>query len=379
MNESTDCILLVESDPNIRELIANQALKPFGYRVLVPQDASAAIMQLARSTPDLVIVDLNLVGLSGKDLLVAFNSQGLQVPIIVIAEKGQEAQVIHAFRLGATDALLWPVREAEVVSAVERALKQVHERRQRQQVDQQLKQANQELQRSVRELTTIFAVGKAVLSTTDQQVLFQKIVEAMLYVADADYGWLLLRDERTHTFILNAHCNLPEPWASKVGQPLEDGVSSLVALSGETLAINGEPLKRFRLSALGHSAMAVPVKIQAEVIGLLVVIRKADRAFEGTVQSLVEAVANYTSISIVNTHLFRALQGGSDSALASEKKKLARYLDLQREMQTVLQSAGYPLDLLLTGKIGKLSPDQMAALKSSQSALQRVMQLAGIV
>ena len=379
MNESTDCILLVESDPNIRELIANQALKPFGYRVLVPQDASAAIMQLARSTPDLVIVDLNLVGLSGKDLLVAFNSQGLQVPIIVIAEKGQEAQVIHAFRLGATDALLWPVREAEVVSAVERALKQVHERRQRQQVDQQLKQANQELQRSVRELTTIFAVGKAVLSTTDQQVLFQKIVEAMLYVADADYGWLLLRDERSHTFILNAHCNLPEPWASKVGQPLEDGVSSLVALSGETLAINGEPLKRFRLSALGHSAMAVPVKIQAEVIGLLVVIRKADRAFEGTVQSLVEAVANYTSISIVNTHLFRALQGGSDSALASEKKKLARYLDLQREMQTVLQSAGYPLDLLLTGKIGKLSPDQMAALKSSQSALQRAMQLAGIV
>ena len=379
MNESADCILLVESDPNIRELIANQALNPLGYRVLVPQDASAAIMQLARSTPDLVIVDLNLVGLSGKDLLVAFNSQGLQVPIIVIAEKGQEAQVIHAFRLGATDALLWPVREAEVVSAVERALKQVHERRQRQQVDQQLKQANQELQRSVRELTTIFAVGKAVLSTTDQQVLFQKIVEAMLYVADADYGWLLLRDERSHTFILNAHCNLPEPWASKVGQPLEDGVSSLVALSGETLAINGEPLKRFRLSALGHSAMAVPVKIQAEVIGLLVVIRKADRAFEGTVQSLVEAVANYTSISIVNTHLFRALQGGSDSALASEKKKLARYLDLQREMQTVLQSAGYPLDLLLTGKIGKLSPDQMAALKSSQSALQRAMQLAGIV
>ena len=379
MNESADCILLVESDPNIRELIANQALNPLGYRVLVPQDASAAIMQLARSTPDLVIVDLNLVGLSGKDLLVAFNSQGLQVPIIVIAEKGQEAQVIHAFRLGATDALLWPVREAEVVSAVERALKQVHERRQRQQVDQQLKQANQELQRSVRELTTIFAVGKAVLSTTDQQVLFQKIIEAMLYVADADYGWLLLRDERTHTFILNAHCNLPEPWASKVGQPLEDGVSSLVALSGETLAINGEPLKRFRLSALGHSAMAVPVKIQAEVIGLLVVIRKADRAFEGTVQSLVEAVANYTSISIVNTHLFRALQGGSDSALASEKKKLARYLDLQREMQTVLQSASYPLDLLLTGKIGKLSPDQMAALKSSQSALQRAMQLAGIV
>ena len=281
MNESAEHILLVESDPDIRELIVRQALQPLGYQVQVADDASAAIMQAAKSPPDLVIVDLNLIGLSGKDLLVAFNSQGLQVPVIVIAEKGQENQVIQAFRLGGTDYLLWPAREAEVVSAVERALKQVRESRARQRLDLQLKETNQELQRSVRELTTIFAVGKAVITITDQRVLFDKIVEGMVYVADADYGWLLLRDERTRTFVLTAHRNLPDSWARKTGQALDDGVSSLVALSGETLAINGEPLKRFKLSALGLSAVAVPVKIHQEVIGLLVVVRKADRAFEG--------------------------------------------------------------------------------------------------
>jgi len=41
-----------------------------------------------------------------------------------------------------------------------------------------------------------------------------------------------------------------DSWARK-WQPLDDGVSSLVALSGETLTINGQPLKRFKLSALG--------------------------------------------------------------------------------------------------------------------------------
>ncbi|HVM73124.1 MAG TPA: response regulator [Anaerolineales bacterium] len=375
MNGSAEHILLVESDPDIRELIVYQALQPLGYQVQVADDASAAIMQAAKESPDLVIVDLNLIGLSGKDLLVAFNSQGLQVPVIVIAEKGQENQVIQAFRLGGTDYLLWPARETEVVSAVERALKQVRERRARQRLDLQLKETNQELQRTVRELTTIFAVGKAVISITNQQVLFDKIVEGMVYVADADCGWLLLREERTKAFILTAQRYLPDSWAKKKGQTLDDGISSLVALSGETLAINGEPLKRFKLSMLGHSAIAVPVKIHQEVIGLLVVVRKADRAFEGTVQSLLEAVADYTSISLVNTHLFRALQEGAGNAQAGEKKIEEQLLEMQREMQTVLQSATYPLELLLAGKIGKLSQEQKKALETVQSSLSKARQL----
>jgi DNA-binding response OmpR family regulator len=375
MNEYSEHILLVESDPDIRELIVHQALQPLGYQVQVADDASAAIMQAAKSPPDLVIVDLNLVGLSGKDLLVAFNSQGLQVPVIVIAEKGQETTVIQAFRLGGTDYLLWPAREAEVVSAVERGLKQVRERRVRQRLDLQLKETNQELQRSVRELTTIFAVGKAVISITDQRVLFDKIVEGMVYVADADYGWLLLRDERSRTFVLTAHRNLPDSWARKMGQALDDGVSSLVALSGETLAINGEPLKRFKLSSLGLSAVAVPVKIHQEVIGLLVVVRKADRAFEGTVQSLLEAVADYASISLVNTHLFRALQEGADNAQVGEKKKGEQLHEFQQEILSVVQSATYPIDLMLTGKIGKLSSEQKKALETAQLSLKRAVQL----
>ncbi len=375
MNGSSEHILLVESDPDIRELIVRQALTPLGYQVQVADDASAAIMLAAKSPPDLVIVDLNLIGLSGKDLLVAFNSQGLQMPVIVIAEKGQENQVIQAFRLGGTDYLLWPARETEVVSVVERALKQVRDSRMRQRLDLQLKETNQELQRSVRELTTIFAVGKAVLTITDQHVLFDKIVEGMVYVADADYGWLLLRDERTRTFILTAHRNLPDSWAKKTGQVLEDGVSSLVALSGESLAINGAPLQRFKLSALGLSAIVVPVKIHQEVIGLLVVVRKADRAFEGTVQSLLEAVADYASISLVNTHLFRALQEGADNAQADEKKLEEQLQEFQQKMQSVLQSATYPIDLLLTGKMGKLSSEQKKALETAQSALKRAGQL----
>ena len=375
MNTSAESILLVESDPDISERIAQQALQPLGYRVQVVGDVNTAIMQAAKSTPDLVIADLNLPGLSGKDMLVAFNSQGLQMPVIVIAEKGQENNVIQAFRLGAADYLLWPVREAEVVSAVERTLKQVRERHARQRLDQQLKEANQELQSRVRELTTIFAVGKAVISITDQRALLDKIVEGMVYVAEADYCWLLLRDERARTFLLTAHRNLPDAWAKKMGQPLDDGISSLVGLSGETLAINGEPLRRFKAASLGKAAVVVPIKVQQEVIGLLAVIRKADRPFDKNMQSLLEAVTDYASVSLVNARLFRALQSAADSARANEKGKVEQLRALQQNIQSLLKPVTYPIDLLLTGKMGVLTDEQRQALETTQSALQRVLQL----
>jgi transcriptional regulator with GAF, ATPase, and Fis domain len=259
------------------------------------------------------------------------------------------------------------------VSAVERSLKQVRESRTRQRLDLQLKEISQELRR-VRELTATFAVGKAVLSITDQGVLFDKIVERAMYITEADYGWLLLRDQRTQTFILTAHRNLPDAWAEKMGQPLDDGISSQVALSGETLAINGEPLKHFEVASLGLSAMAAPIKVQQEVIGLLVVVRKTDRAFENTMQSILGAVANYASISLVNARLFRAVQESAEAAQAGEKKKVEQL----RELQSLLQSVTYPIDLLLSGKMGRLTTEQQQALETAQSSLDRAAQLVAV-
>ena len=375
MNTTSEHILLVESDADIRDLIAHQALEPLGYQVQVAADVNTAIQLTASSAPDLVIVDLNLPGLSGKDLLVALNSRGIQVPVIVIAEKGQENNVIQAFRLGGTDYLVWPVRETEVVAAVERALVQVRERRARQRIDVQLRETTQELKRRVRELTTIFAVGKAVISITDQRVLFDKIVEGMVYVAEADYGWLLVQNEQKHTFVLVSHRNLPESWAKKIGNPLDDGVSNLVALSGETLAINGEALKRFKIGSLGNSAVVVPLKVQQKVIGLLVVVRKPDRVFDRNMQSLLEAVADYASVSLVNARLFRALQEAADSAAKGERSKLEQLKGLKQDILSLVQPVTYPIDLMLTGKMGKLTDEQKQALKSTRAALQHTLEI----
>lgn len=372
MSGAGERILLVESDPDISDLIARQALIPMGYRVDVVADATTAIKQAVQSPPDLIITNLNLPGLSGKDLLVALNSQGLSSVLIVLAKEGQERDIIQAFRVGATDYLLWPARDAEVVAAVERALKNVREMRARQRLDQNLKETNQELQRRVRDLTTILAIGKAVISITDQRTLFDRIVEGALQVSNASMGWLMLRSETTKEFLMVAQRGLPNGWAAKLNQPVDDGISSLVALSGETLVIHGEPLKRFKISALGSSAAVVPIKVQSQVIGLLIVARKEPRAIEGVEQVLLEAVADYASISLINARLFRALEHTAEAARSGEKRQNAMLQSLRETVQSELKAAVYPIELLLTQKSGPLTHDQRQALETARAALKRL-------
>ena len=376
MASTGDRVLLVENDPEISDIIARQALKSVGYQVDVVQDSSSAIKRSLDSPPDLIIADLNLPGLSAKDLLVALTSQGVNTPLLVIASKGQEQDIIQAFRLGAADYLLWPARDAEVVSVVERVFERVHEIRDRQRLDLKLSETNQELQRTVRELTAIINIGKAVISITDQKQLFQRIVDGAVQVSEADISWLLVKSEQRGTFLLTAQRGLPDTWSKKMNMALEDGISGLVAVSGESLRITGDALLKFRIANLGKSACAVPIKVQKEVIGMLVVVRKEERPFETLEQTLLEAVADYASISLVNTRLFRALHESMQASKNGEKQQNALLESIRSSIMEELQSATYPVDLLLTEKQGQLSNYQRQALQTARAALQRLARAA---
>jgi len=376
MASAGDRILLVENDPKISDLIARQTLIPVGYFVDVVFDAASAIKQALLTPPDLIIADLNLPGLSTKDLLVALAAQGVNTPLIVIANKGQEQEIIQAFRLGAADYLLWPARDAEVLSVVERLLGRVREAHDRQRLDLKLSEANRELQRKTRDLTAMINVGKAVVSIPDQRILFQKIVDGALQVSDAKIAWLLIREDTSKQFLLIAQHGLPEAWAKRINMPLDDGISGLVALSGETLSISGEPLTKFRVANLGRSACAVPIKIQREVIGMLVVVRKDERPVETIEQTLLEAISDYVSISLVNARLFRALNSSIQTSSEGEKRQNALLESFRNSVAEELQSAAYPIELLLTGKAGNLTDIQRQALQSTRAALRRLARAA---
>jgi GAF domain-containing protein/CheY-like chemotaxis protein len=322
------------------------------------------------------MANLDLPGLSAKDLMVALASQGIHTPLLVIAGKGQEQDIIQAFRLGAADYLLWPAREAEVLSAVERVLARVHEVHDRQRADLKLSKVSHELQHKLQELATLMNVGKAVASTTDYRLLFQKIVDSAAQISESKIAWLLVRDDQLKSFRLTAQRGLPEAWARKTNRTLNDGISEWVARSGETLSISGEPLSKLRIANLGRSACVVPVKVQQEVIGMLVVVRQEARPFEKSEQRLLEAFADYACIALVQARLFRALNHSAQAVTPGEKRQAARLESIRTSINEELPAAIHPIDLLLEEKNGGVSELQRQALQTSRAALLRLARAA---
>jgi signal transduction histidine kinase/FixJ family two-component response regulator len=380
MSTYQERILVVEGDPGVSDLIARQTLEPLGFQVRVIRNVPEALQEATSFIPDIMIVNLNLPGLSGKDLLVALSSQGLSIPVIVIADQGMEWDVIQAFRLGAADYIKWPVRETEVVSAVERSLIQVRANRDRERLSRKVEITNRELQSRVRELTTILGVGKVVTSITDHRTLFDKIIEGAVFVAEADKGWLLIREAISKPFKLRAQRNLPASIAEKIDHPWDDGISSLVARSGGSISLHGPTLRRVKLSRLGNSALVVPVKVKKEIVGMMVVVREEPKPFSQANRTLLEALADYASISMINVILIQTVQDRArslmeveEAAHESESVKSEVFQKINDELQTPLAMISHEVSVLAQDQKNTLNSQQMGSVRLINELLHRAM------
>ena len=375
MATTNEHILLVESNPEIVDLISRQTLQPIGFQVEVVSDASKAIEQVIKFTPDLIISNLNLPGLSGKDLMVALSSQGLHIPLIVIAENGQEDDVIQAFRLGAKDYLLWPARDAEVVSVVEHSLRQVRDQHARQDLDLKQNETIQGLERRIRELSIMIAIGKEILSTRDQAVLVDKLVESAIYLATANCGWLMMEKETPGSFELAASRNLPEGWSANLGKAFNDEINAIITSPGKTSSLNENSLKQLNIESLGQSAIAVPINVDQKAIGLLVVIRDKKIPIEKDRLALLNVLADYAVISLSTSHLFRELQETALSKKDDKDQNVDLNSKLKMEIRDCLNPIAFPLEQLISHQLGPLTGEQQQALSSSWEVLQSVLKL----
>jgi GAF domain-containing protein len=74
------------------------------------------------------------------------------------------------------------------------------------------------------------------------------------------------------------------------------------------LSIHGEGLAQFKLAKFGRAALIAPIRVRDQPIGVICVSRKEARPFSERDQAMLEAVADYASISLVNARLFQALE-----------------------------------------------------------------------
>jgi two-component system NtrC family sensor kinase len=383
MPKPSEKILVADGDVGVLDLIGEQALKPQGYQVFTAAEGTSALQLALRNSPDIIITALDLPGLSGRDLLAALRSQGFESTIIALGPRGAETQALQAFRLGAKDYLGKPVREAELISSLDHALREVRLRREREQLAEKLSTANQQLEKRVKELTTIYGIGKAVTAITNLAQLFNRLVEGALFVTEGEIGWLLVTDESMGKLVLRAGKNLPNISSIRLNQPWDDGISSLLVLSGEGITLAGQALAKLRAGQVVKAAVAVPIKAKDKVIGVLVVGNRTGRPFSDRDQSMLSAVADYATISIVNARLIQGMEARVQTLqLATEEQNKAfkqKEENLQRisaQLRAPLLQARGTLDQLARGQWGALSPHQAEAV---HAAIERIAALQRLV
>src|SRR5688500_1977925 len=81
-------------------------------------------LEMARSgNPDLVVLDLMLPGMDGYSILKKLRSEGKDVPVLILTDRGEEADKVFGFRLGAGDYVTKPFSLSELLARVQAILR----------------------------------------------------------------------------------------------------------------------------------------------------------------------------------------------------------------------------------------------------------------
>jgi DNA-binding response OmpR family regulator len=114
-------ILVVDDDPDLLDVIVF-ALQQAGFLPLKASDGAAALELLQSERPDLGVLDINLHGLNGFDLIRAIRRQSA-IPLMMLTVRNEEEDVVRALELGADDYLSKPFSPRVLVARVRALLR----------------------------------------------------------------------------------------------------------------------------------------------------------------------------------------------------------------------------------------------------------------
>jgi two-component system alkaline phosphatase synthesis response regulator PhoP len=113
-------IAVVEDSDLAVGLVANLEME--GYTVELAQDGRRGLA-LARTAPDLVVLDMMLPDLDGLHILRTLRQEAHTMPVLVLTARGQESDKVVALKLGADDYLTKPFGLLEFLARVEALLR----------------------------------------------------------------------------------------------------------------------------------------------------------------------------------------------------------------------------------------------------------------
>jgi two-component system OmpR family response regulator len=125
--EKTDCILIVDDDPEIRRLLVDYLARN-GFEAVAARDGREMWQELARHAIDLIVLDLMLPDADGltlcRDLRAKSTVQNTSnIPVLMLTARGEETDRIIGIEMGADDYLVKPFNPRELLARIKTILR----------------------------------------------------------------------------------------------------------------------------------------------------------------------------------------------------------------------------------------------------------------
>jgi two-component system NtrC family sensor kinase len=287
-----ELILVVDDGADMREFVVEYVLKPNDYRWLTAEDGQRGLQMAVAESPDLILLDLQMPRLDGIGMLKAMQERGLGIPVVLMTFHGSEEIAVEVFRMGVVDYVIKPYNVDELLDAMGSALTETRLRHERDQLTQRLVDSNVDLKQRVKELQTLYGIGKSIASLVDVNTLLGRVADAAAYVTNSD---------DTSVMLLGNGDELFKRVVKSGGDPVQVTSAATTDQNAYATLQAGQPILVETPTENGqitYNALYVPVVLGNRSVGVLRVINQAPLG-EHEVQ-LLNALADYIAIGLKN-------------------------------------------------------------------------------
>jgi len=161
----------------------------------------------------------------------------------------------------------------------------------------------------IRELGILHGIARAVTSILDLQSVLNRIVEAAVYLTNAEEGFIMLIDEESNQLHLRAGKGLGDKAAKVMRIPVQDSLAGQVIETGKPLKMGGRletDSYKVKTGYLVKSILNVPIKGQNRILGVLSVDHAMEslKTFSDHDVNLLTNLAEYAAIAIENARRY---------------------------------------------------------------------------
>lgn len=322
-------ILVVDDDASIRRML-QILLSDAGYRVSTAASGEEALAYVDLVTPDLILLDLMLPGINGRQVAerIKSNPQRPFIPIILVTARSDSRSKVSGLDAGADDYLAKPVEFAELLARVRALLR--------------LQRAQRSLHAEQRKTELLLHLTRELSTTLDLDELLTHFLERLADAIGAVRASIIMTlGDQTRFFSSSRFAT-----TVALHDILASGTAGWVLREKQPLVIGDTSQDARWVASDGshgtiQSVIAVPVLRDGRALGVITVVHHTPNHFSDEHLDLLTSVAQQSAFTLENAELFR-LTRSQKELLEQRTDELQRLNEVSHHLSELMQP-----DLLL--------------------------------